>query len=393
MIYRQLETKANELLEKFPLLAITGPRQSGKTTLAQKLRPDYAYVNLELDENRQFAQDDPHGFLQANQGGVILDEVQYVPSLFPYLKHYTDLRGKTGEYILTGSQHFLLLEKITQSLAGRVALLQLLPFSLTELRAADSEPATPEKFIVTGGYPRIYDKQIAPADFYPNYLRTYVERDVRQIVNVTDLRLFRQFLTACAGRVGQIVNFLELGTVLGIDSKTVKSWFGILEASFIVFLLPPYYRNFDKRIVKSPKLYFYDTGLACSLLNIISPEQLDAHFAKGALFENMVIAECLKQQLHAAASPAFYFYQDSNLREIDLLAEHDNKLKAIEIKAGKTLQQAFFKNLYSFQTTAGLANVESFLVYGGDQNQARTGLQILAWNQAASVFLRLGGFA
>ena len=385
MVPRQLEPKASELLEKFPLLAITGPRQSGKTTLAQKLRPGFEYVNLELNENSDFAQNDPHGFLTAHQGGVILDEVQHVPTLFPYLKHYTDLRGRPGEYILTGSQHFLLLEKITQSLAGRIALLQLLPFSLTELQSAGLTPPSATSFILAGGYPRLYDKNITPSDFYPAYVRTYVERDVRQIVNVTNLRLFRQFLTACAGRVGQIVNFLELGNVLGIDSKTVKSWIGILEASFIVFLLPPYHRNFDKRIIKSPKLYFYDTGLACSLLNINSTEQLDAHFAKGSLFENMIIVELLKQKFNAAATPAFYFWQDSNMREIDLLVEDGAALKAVEIKAGKTINPAFMKNLYAFQQLAGAQNVHLHLVYGGETAQPRSDLKILPWDRAAEI--------
>jgi len=385
MIPRQLEAKANELLGKYPLLAVTGPRQSGKTTLAQRLRPDYVYINLELEENRNFAENDPHGFLQAYQGGVILDEVQYAPLLFPYLKHYTDQRGKTGEYILAGSQQFLLLEKITQSLAGRVALLQLLPLSLTELQMAGLPPASAEDFILKGGYPRLYDQQIEATDFYPSYVRTYVERDVRQIVNVTDLRLFRQFLTACAGRAGQIVNFQELGNVLGIDSKTVKSWVGILEASFIVFLLPSYHRNFDKRIVKSPKLYFYDTGLVCSLLNIKTVEQLNAHFAKGALFENMVIVELLKQYLHSGGNPAFYFWQDTNMREIDLLIEEGAQLKAVEIKAGKTINTDFTKNLYAFQTLAGAETVQLFLVYGGDMAQPRSNLQVLPWNMAAKI--------
>lgn len=385
MIARQLESKAIELLEKFPLLAITGPRQSGKTTLAQRLRPDYVYINLELEENRDFAESDPHGFLQAYQDGVILDEVQYAPSLFPYLKHYTDQRGRTGEYILTGSQHFLLLEKITQSLAGRVALLQLLPLSLTELQIASLPPASAEEFILKGGYPRLYDQHIAATDFYPSYVRTYVERDVRQIVNVSDLRLFRQFLTACAGRTGQIVNFQELGNILGVDSKTVKSWVGILEASFIIFLLSPYHRNFDKRIIKSPKLYFYDTGLVCSLLNINTTDQLNAHFAKGALFENMVIVELLKQALHSGAVPAFYFWQDSNMREIDLLIEEGAQLKAVEIKAGKTISTDFTKNLYAFQNLAGAESVQLFLVYGGDVTQPRSTLQVLPWNRSVQI--------
>jgi len=385
MIPRSLESKADELLEKYPLLAVTGPRQSGKTTFATKLRPGFTYLDMELTENREYAENDPHGFLQKYQRGVILDEVQYVPSLFPYLKHYTDLRGRTGEYILTGSHHFLLLEKITQSLAGRIAILQLLPFSLGELQNAGLTPVSPEAFILTGGYPRIFDKRIAPADFYPGYLSTYIERDVRQIVNVKDLRVFRQFLAACAGRTGQIINFNELGNILGIDSKTVKSWMGILEASFIVYLLPPYHRNFDKRIVKSPKLYFYDTGLACSLLNINSPENLDAHFAKGALFENMVIMELLKRTLHSASRPAFYFWQDSNMREIDLLMEEGPVLKAVEIKAGKTINQSFFKNLSAFRSLAGAENVELFLVYGGEQDQVRIEMRVLPWNRAGEI--------
>jgi len=386
MIERHLTPKANELLNKYPLIAITGPRQSGKTTLAKKLRPDYQYINLELNENQEFATNDPHGFLQAYQGGVILDEVQFAPALFPYLKHYTDQRGHPGEYILTGSQHFLLLEKITQSLAGRVALLRLLPLSMGELQSAALLPDSPEEFVLQGGYPRLYDMNIAPTDFYPGYIRTYVERDVRQIINVTDLRTFRQFLTACAGRAGQIVNFSELGNVLGIDSKTVKSWIGILEASFIIFLLPPYHRNFDKRIIKSPKLYFYDTGVACSLLNITTSEQVDAHFAKGALFENMVVAELLKAQLHLGYDPNFYFWQDSNHREVDLIAEQGHRMKAIEIKAGKTIPNDFTRNLYHFRQLAGAESVELFLIYGGKTSQPRSDLKVLPWNEAALVF-------
>ncbi|MEQ1744105.1 MAG: ATP-binding protein [Saprospiraceae bacterium] len=385
MIRRHLSEKAGDLLTKYPMLAITGPRQSGKTTLAKMLQPDYQYINLELEENRGFALSDPHGFLQFYRGGVVLDEVQYVPELFPYLKHYTDQRGLVGEYILTGSQQFLLLEKITQSLAGRVGMLQLLPFSAAELEMAARLPETSEAFVVTGGYPRLYDRNIAAPDFYPGYIRTYVERDVRQIVNVTDLRLFRQFLVACAGRCGQLVNFTELGTILGIDAKTIKSWIGILEASFIVFLLPPFHRNFDKRIVKSPKLYFYDTGLACSLLNITTPEHLDAHFAKGALFENMAVMELLKARLNQGREPVFYFWQDSNRREIDLLADLADRYKAIEIKAGKTIPNDFTRNLYSFKELAKQEKpVELFLIYGGDTEQQRSDLRVLPWAKAAS---------
>ncbi|MCC6413363.1 MAG: ATP-binding protein [Saprospiraceae bacterium] len=384
MIQRQMAAKAGALLEKYPLIAISGPRQSGKTTLAKLIRPEYRYVNLELEENRSFAAEDPHHFLQKYQGGVILDEVQNVPSLFPYLKHYTDERGRTGEYILTGSQHFLLLEKITQSLAGRVGLLQLLPLSLQEMQTAGQKPATSELFVLNGCYPRIFDKNMAPSDFFPSYISTYVERDVRQIINVNDLRLFRQFLVACAGRVGQVVNFHSMGSILGIDSKTLKSWLGILEASFITYLLPPYHRNFDKRIIKSPKLYFYDTGLACSLLNILTEDQLDAHFAKGALFENAIINDLMKQYLNIGQPPAFYFWQDSNQKEIDLLIETGAQLKAIEIKAGKTFNTEFAKNLSGFQETASPTKVQSYVVYGGQEGQQREKYTVLPWDEAVT---------
>lgn len=385
MIPRLIEDRANILLQQYPLLALIGPRQSGKTTFAKRLRPEYQYINLELAENADFAVSDPHGFLQTYQQGVILDEIQTVPELLPYLKHYTDERGIVGEYILTGSQNFLLLEKITQSLAGRVALQQLLPFSYVELKAVNQAISTPENFIFTGGYPRIYDKNIAPMDFYPSYISTYIERDVRQITRVMDLRLFRQFLALCAGRAGQLVNFTEIGNILGIEAKTVKSWLGLLEASFIVFLLPPYYRNFDKRIVKTPKLYFYDTGLACSLLNIQDETQLNTHFAKGALFENMVIVELLKQYLNTGKNPAFYFWQDSNMNEVDLIIQESNRLKAIEIKAGKTLNNSFFKNLALFEKLAQNENPACFLVYGGDLTQKRTTLEVLPWQEASSI--------
>jgi uncharacterized protein len=382
MIPRHIAPKVLELLDKYPLIALTGPRQSGKTTLAQVLKPTYQYVNLELAENRDFADNDPHDFLKMYQKGVILDEIQNVPSLFPYLKHYTDQRNRVGEYILTGSQHFLLLEDITQSLAGRVALFNLLPLSLAELQASVTF-AEPEPFILTGGYPRIYDRNIKPSDFYPNYLKTYVGRDIRQ----SSKAVFRKFLTLCAGRVGQLVNFVEIGNVLGIDSKTVKAWVGILEASFIVYLLPPYYKNFDKRIVKSPKLYFYDSGLACSLLGIQTEEQLNTHFAKGALFENMVIIELMKHALNQGQNANFYFWQDSNAREIDLIIEHNNTLNAIEIKSSKTISPSFFKNLYIFKELAVSEKVELYVVYGGETPQLRSDVSVLTWKDTPSVFV------
>jgi hypothetical protein len=385
MIDRILRSKADKLLQKYPVIAITGPRQSGKTTLSRLLRPDFKYVNLELLENRSFAEDDPKGFLKTYQSGAILDEVQYVPSLFPYIKDLTDKKNAVGEYILTGSQHFLLLEKITQSLAGRVAILQLLPLSFQELQNAPYIPEEPEDFIWKGGYPRLFNQQIDPTDFYPSYIQTYVERDVRQIINVNDLRLFRQFIAACGGRIGPLVNFSDLSNILGVDHKTVKSWIGILEASYIVFLLPSYHRNFEKRIVKSPKLYFYDTGLACSLLNISSAEQLNTNFAKGGLFENMIIQELLKNVYNSGNRPDFYFWRDHNQREIDLLFERNGKITALEIKAGKTINNRFLKNLYAFREIAGEDLTNLFCIYGGEEAQYRSTISILPWKRLDQV--------
>jgi len=372
------------MLTKYPMIAVTGPRQSGKTTFCRQLCPDYQYLNMELTENQQFARQDPHRFLQLYKGGVIFDEVQNVPELFPYLQHYTDLRNEPGEYVLSGSQHFLLLEKITQSLAGRVSIFNLLPFSLEELKGSPWEKNTWEAYLWTGFYPRLYDRDIAPTDFYPDYLQTYVERDVRQLLNVNNLALFRNFITACAGRTGQLLNLTQLGTDVGIDVKTAKNWLSILEASFIIYRLQPWFHNFNKRIVKTPKLYFYDTGLAAYLLGIRSMADLDPHFARGALFENFVINELLKNQFNAGDRPQFFFWQDSNANEIDLLIDRVTNQSIVEIKAGKTIQPDFFKNLKLFKnmnpTTSG-----SWVVYGGDQMQPRTEATVLTWRDLAGL--------
>ncbi len=268
MIQRQLTDKAKQLLSKFPIVAITGPRQSGKTTFSQAICPDYKYVNLEIPDERQFAREDPKGFLKNYRGGVIIAEAQYVPELFSYLQAVTDQRKINGEYLLTGSQNFLLSHHIAQSLAGRVALLTLLPFSYAELRATTYKPDNWVEYLFKGGYPRIYEQQIEPIDFYPNYLQTYIERDVRQMLNVHDLATFQKFIQLLAGRIGQLLIQNNLANELGLTNKTIESWISVLEASFIVFRLQPYHKNFNKRLIKTPKLYFYDTGLASYLLGI-----------------------------------------------------------------------------------------------------------------------------
>lgn len=377
-IERKIFGRADELLRKYPILTVTGPRQSGKTTFCQQLRPEYTYLNMELGENQDFASNDPHGFLDTYQDGVILDEVQNVPELFPYLQFYTDQRERKGEYILSGSQHFLLLEQITQSLAGRVAIFNLLPFSFEELQGTDWEPGSWEEYLWHGAYPRVYEAEIPPSDFYPDYLQTYVERDVRSVVKVADLALFRRFVSACAGHTGQLLNFSQIGNDVGIDGKTVKSWLSVLESSFIVYRLPPYFKNFNKRIVKTPKLYFYDTGLAAYLLGIRSAGDVKNHFAKGGLFENLVINEVLKNQFNRHIRPQVYFWRDNNGREIDLLIDRGNEFDSLEIKVGKTIQPSFFKNLKMYAALAD-SPVHFWLVYGGDQRQLRSDAIVLHW--------------
>ena len=377
-INRLLKDKAALLLSKFPFLAIIGPRQSGKTTFAKQLRPDFTYVNLELPEYREFAKSDPLAFLKSYQNGVILDEIQWVPELFSYLQVLSDERNKPGEYLLTGSQNYLLSSQITQSLAGRVALLQLLPFSLKELEV-HYKIARWEELALGGGYPRKYQFDIDPTDFYPNYIQTYLERDVRQILNIKDLAAFQKFIQLLAGRAGQLFNQHNFANELGVTNKTIDSWLGVLEASFVAFRLPPYYQNFNKRILKTPKVYFYDTGVLCSLLGIRKYTDLNLHFARGQVFENLVVTELMKEELNQGNKAAFYFWRDSNQSEVDLLQEKDGKLIAIEIKASETFHNDFLKGLKKFQKVA--AHVEPKLIYAGQMMHQRDGIQISnLWN-------------
>ena len=370
MIDRQLYDKAKQLLTKFPIVAITGPRQSGKTTFSQALCPDYQYVNLELPDERRFAMEDPKGFLNNYKDGVIIDEVQYVPELFSYLQAVTDERKRTGEYLLTGSQNFLLSHHIAQSLAGRVALLTLLPFSFIELNTSLYKPANWMEYLYKGGYPRVYEQQITPSDFYPNYLQTYIERDVRQMLNIRDLALFQKFIQLLAGRIGQLLNQNNLANELGLSNKTIESWISVLEASFIVYRLQPYHKNFNKRLIKTPKLYFYDTGLASYLLGIRKASDIQIHFAQGALFENLVINEFLKDSLNKGERLQFYFWRDSLQREVDLIIDKGLERNAYEIKMSQTVHPDFFKTLIYYKELDPEAKLN--LVYGGNIDQQRS---------------------
>lgn len=385
MIIRKLGIKISLSAEKMPVIAVTGPRQSGKSTLIQQLFPNHTYQNLEDIELRKFALSDPKGFLHNAGKKTIIDEVQYAPELLSYIQVITDREKMAGQYVISGSQNLLLMDGIAQSLAGRVAIFNLLPFSLSEIHQTRFALPTYEDYILKGFYPRIYDLDLNPTEWLQDYLRTYVERDVRQILNVGDLGTFRQFLEICAGRIGQLINLSEIGNMIGISYQTVNKWISVLETSFIVYTLRPYHQNFNKRIVKSPKLYFYDTGLACALLNLRHVDDLNRHFAKGALFENFVINEILKNQLNQNVSPKNYFWNAAGSHEIDLLLDKGGRLLPIEIKSSRTIGNHFFDGLTYFQALSGSLPTESYVIYGGDEVQKRSIAQVLSWKNLQEI--------
>lgn len=386
MIQRVLTGKIEHFLTKYPVILLTGPRQSGKSTLLQHAFPQYDYVSLEEPDMRLLAETDPRTFLANYTGKTIIDEAQRVPSLFSYIQTIIDKENAAGRFILSGSQNFLLMQNITQSLAGRVAILKLLPFSYAELQNASLAPETVNENIFTGGYPRIFDKQISPPEFYPFYIQTYVERDVRQVRNIENLSLFIMFLKFCAGRIGQLFNISSLANECGISVETVKGWISVLETCHIAYLLKPYYANFNKRLIKSPKFYFYDTGLACSLLGIENAKQLQTHYSRGELFENWIINECIKQHYAAGKEPSIYFWRDSNNTEVDLLVEKGKELIAYEIKSSSTLNADFFKGLKALQKMSVISLENSFVVYGGEQTMKTNSGKFLSWKELHPYF-------
>lgn len=388
MIKRTLEKELKITAKQFPIVAVLGPRQSGKTTLVKSTFKTYNYVTLEDLDKQRLAQADPRGFLEANKTskGLILDEIQYVPELFSYIKTFVDEHKGAGQFILTGSQNFLLNEKISQSLAGRVGILTLLPLSVEELRKASLLPDKVEPLMFSGCYPRIFDEQIDSGKWQANYIRTYLERDVRNLKNIENLSTFQHFIALCAGRIGQVLNLTSLGDDCGITTNTVISWLGLLESSYIVFRLQPHYKNFSKRLIKSPKLYFYDTGLACFLLGITSEKQLLTHYLRGNLFESFILSELMKHQVHKDRRPGLYFWRDSQGHEIDAVIEQGQLLTAVEIKAGKTINASFFDGLTYWKGLAGNDSERSFLLYGGTEKQKRKGVAVLGWQDVQNVF-------
>ncbi len=364
----------------YPIVLLTGPRQSGKSTLLREKFPEYKYVSLEDLDNRSFAWDDPRGFLDTYPDKTIIDEAQYAPDLFSYLQTHVDSANKEGMYILSGSQNFQLMEKISQSLAGRVAILELLPFSREELKSADMLPQTIEDEMFMGAYPRLFDKGIPPTEYYPYYIKTYVERDVRQLKNVSDLGLFVKFIKLCAGRIGQLLNYSSLANDCGIAVSTAQAWLSMLETSYIVHLLRPDFNNFSKRLIKSPKLYFYDTGLACSLLEIKDAKQIESHYLKGGLFENYVINLFLKKAFNKGETPQLSFWRDNKGNEVDLLETIEGKQFAYEIKSGKTYSTDYANSLKYW---AGLSSADAEhcnIVYGGEQKLNMSEFNVLTIN-------------
>lgn len=388
MVERTIKKYILRLIDKFPIISLSGPRQSGKTTLLRNLFPDYYYINLENLDERALLQEDIRGFLDNySEKGLIIDEAQRLPELFSYLQGIVDESGIMGKIILSGSQNFLLMEKITQSLAGRVGLVNLMPFTISELKPTKYWKNNHLELMYKGMYPAVYDRNIDPGVYYPNYLQTYIERDVRNLKNIGDLNLFRKFLQLCAGRIGQILNYTSLGNDLGIDHKTVKSWISVLEASYIIFLLSPHYANFNKRIIKQPKLYFYDTGLASSLLRVRSENELFSFHLKGNLFENFIISEYYKMRLHSGLQPDAYFFRDKTGNEVDLIIDRASGLVPVEIKAGKTIASAFFNGLNNYQKISKVSPDDSYLVFSGDSSIKRKYANVLSWKDIETLIV------
>jgi uncharacterized protein len=378
MIPRSLSKSIKRLLKQYPVVSITGPRQSGKTTLLKTYFSEFIYVSLENPDNLDFALSDPRGFLTRYSNKCIFDEVQRAPQLFSYLRQIVDDARAPGRFILSGSHNFLSMEPAARSLAERMAALQLLPFDRTEMSSGGFAPKTADEALFTGAFPRLFDKEIKPGDFYPHYATAYVERDVRQLKNVADLAAFHQFVKLCAGRCGSLLNMAAIGNDCGVTHNTVRSWLSLLETSFMAFLLPSYRVHFNKRIVKSPKIYFYDTGLVCSLLGIRSASELAAHSMRGPLFENYILIEFLKYYHHRGQRPELYFWRDKTGHEIDCIVAHGQKIVPVEIKSGQTICDDFFKYIGYFNDLRGKR--DAFVVYGGEETKLRTKATVLGWN-------------
>lgn len=383
MIRRNIEPLFRQLAGQYPIVTLVGPRQSGKTTLARMVFPDKPYVTLEDPDMRRFAMEDPRSFLASCKEGAVLDEIQRAPELPSYLQSMVDANAAPGRFILTGSQQFELMTQVSQSLAGRTALLRLLPLTLAEvalMRPIDpQDPLALPTCLLNGFYPRVHDQSLPPSQAMGDYFSTYVERDLRQLAAVQDLRLFERFVRLCAGRTGQLLNLSSLANDAGISQPTARAWLDLLQASFVVHLLPPWFVNTGKRLIKSPKLYFVDTGLACWLLGLRTPEQVQRDPLWGALFENFVVMEALKDRFNQGENSPLYFYRDAEGNEVDLLMPVGRQLHAIEIKAGATVNPDYFKGLKRFDVHHPHTLLSGGVVFGGERSQARSPWPVHSW--------------
>jgi hypothetical protein len=385
MIPRDAAITLSRLAKGFPIVAITGPRQAGKTTLAKAVFGDKPYITLENPDEREFAQNDPKRFLARFSQGAILDEIQRCPELLSWLQGWVDDRGLMGDFVLTGSAQLDLVAGITQTLAGRVGRVELLPLSASELAAANALPSSLTHMLFQGGYPALYSRAVTPQDWFNNYMATYIERDVRQLVNVRELGQFQTFVKMCAARTGQLLNLSALGADCGISAVTAKQWLTVLEASYIVALLRPHHNNYGKRLVKTPKLYFLDSGLAAWLLGIRDTTTLETHASRGALFETWVFSELYKHSLNAGQTPALHFWRDSTGNEIDLIDESAQGLRPIEIKSGATYAKDWASGLRKWQALAKTESLQPAIVYGGDLSFEREDLKLWGWKDVAQL--------
>lgn len=391
IIHRDLAQHIKKRASVAPAIAILGPRQSGKTTLAREIFKNHIYVSLENHDNRMFALQDPKAFLKKhrNEHGIIIDEFQRVPELLSYIQTYIDLEQPVGYFVLTGSQNFLMNASISQSLAGRVSINTLLPLSINELMQAKALPSEIEEAVFKGSYPRLYSTNEDPLDWYTDYELTYIDRDVREMVSIDDMSTFKKFVRLCAGRIGQLINYSSLAKDAGVDSTTAERWIEVLEAGYIIKLVKPHHRNFNKRLVKTPKLYFLDTGIACRLLGIESAGQVASHYLRGGLIESYIISDLFKQAYNLGRQPHIYFWRDSSGNEVDCLIERGDLLVPIEIKGNKTPSQFFFKDLTSWKKLADEFAGWPIVVYAGEETQKRSVGDLVAWQDIRDITQRI----